>query len=72
MAVRMFEQYKKTFLGTQIVIGAVSIAALIATRHLAAALAFFAMMQVGAVVGAAWAVSLKSRITSARGARLQA
>jgi hypothetical protein len=72
MAARVFEQYRKTFLGTQVVIGLVTIAALIQTHHLVAALGFFAMMQVGALAGAAWAASLKSRIVSARRTSLRA
>ncbi len=65
--VRVFEQYKKSFVGTQIMIAVVTAAALIHTRHLVAALGFFATMQVGALLGAAWGTSLKNRIASARG-----
>jgi hypothetical protein len=62
----VFAQYKKSFVGTQIVIGVVTLAALVQSRHIVAALAFFAMMQVGALAGAAWATSLKNRIANAR------
>jgi hypothetical protein len=60
------EQYKKTFAGTQILIVVVTLAALVTTHRLAAALAFLATMQLGAVVGAMWAASLKSRIEHGR------
>jgi hypothetical protein len=62
----VFAQYRKSLVGTQIVIGIVTVAALIETRRIVAALAFFAVMQVGAIAGAAWAASLKNRIANAR------
>jgi hypothetical protein len=62
----MLEQYKKTMVGTQILIGVVTLAVLLRTHRLVAALAFFATMQLGAVIGALWAVRLKSKIQRAR------
>jgi hypothetical protein len=59
----MFEQYKKTFWGVQAVIALVTIWTFFACeRRLAAAAVFFVMMQVGGVLGAAWANSLKVRL----------
>jgi hypothetical protein len=66
---KVFEQYRKTFIGTQCVIGAITAAALFQTRHAFAAGAFFLVMQVGAFAGAAWAASLKDRIGSVRRTR---
>jgi hypothetical protein len=63
----VLQQYRKTFVGTQIVIAFVTLVSLIQTHRVIAALAFFAMMQLGALAGAAWAASLKYRIASARG-----
>jgi hypothetical protein len=64
----VLQQYRKTFVGTQIVITVVTVASLVQTHRVIAAAAFFAMMQLGAFAGAAWAASLKSRIASVRGA----
>jgi len=59
----MWEQYKKTFLRIQSVILIVSCAAFFAADHrLVAAGAFFLVMQIGAVLGAVWAVRLKHRV----------
>jgi hypothetical protein len=63
----MREQYKKTWVGMQATIAVVTLAALVHTHRLVAALAFFATMQVGAVLGAIWAVQLKTRIARLRG-----
>jgi hypothetical protein len=59
----MWAQYQKTFLGTQAVIAMVTCAAFFAADHRASAAAvFFAVMQVGAVLGAMWAVRLKGKL----------
>ena len=59
----MWAQYKKTFLRIQSVILVVTCAVFFAAEHrLAASGAFFLMMQIGAVLGAVWAVRLKHRV----------
>jgi hypothetical protein len=60
------EQYKKTLVSTQVLIGVITMAVLIRSHRLTAALAFFAMMQLGALLGALWAARLKSKIERAR------
>ena len=59
----MWEQYKKTFVLTQVLICLVTLAVYLGAHRLwvLAALYFF-MMQVGAVLGAAWAVRLKRKV----------
>jgi hypothetical protein len=59
----MWAQYQKTFLRIQAVIAIVTCLALVATGfRLSAALVFFAVMQVGAVLGAGWGVRLKAKV----------
>jgi hypothetical protein len=59
----MWAQYRKTFLGTQVVIALVTSAALVATGfRVPAAGVFFAVMQIGAVLGAMWAVRIKGKL----------
>jgi uncharacterized membrane protein YqjE len=60
------EQYRKTLIATQITIGVVTLVVLLQSHRLPAAVAFFFTMQVGAVIGALWAVRLKRRIELAR------
>jgi hypothetical protein len=55
----MWEQYKKTALGIQIVIAIVTIGVLVISRTLAAGGVFFAAMQLSALLGAGWAARLK-------------
>jgi hypothetical protein len=62
----LWEQYRRTLMGTQVIIAVVSLVALAQSHRLLAAFGFFAVMQAGAVVGAVWALSLKSRIEHAR------
>jgi hypothetical protein len=62
----MWEQYKKTLPGMQLLIGAVTITTLIWSQRLYLAGTFFLMMQAGAVLGAAWATRLR-RLFLARG-----
>jgi hypothetical protein len=64
---RVLEQYRKNFVGTQIVIVLVTVASLFQTHRALAAVAFFVMMQLGALAGAVWATSLKDRIANGRG-----
>jgi hypothetical protein len=54
----MWEQYKKTAVGIQIVIGIVTIGILILTRRFAAGGMFFTVMQLSALLGAGWATRL--------------
>ncbi len=54
----MWEQYRKTAKGIQIVIAIVTIAVTILTRHLAAGAVFFVAMQLSALLGAGWATRL--------------
>lgn len=53
------EQYKRTFVGTQIVLALVTIIVVSRTHFWTVALAFFVIMQIGAVVGAIWAARIK-------------
>ena len=55
----MWEQYRKTAVGIQIVISLVTFAVVIWSRHLAAGAVFFVVMQLGAVLGAGWSVRLR-------------
>jgi hypothetical protein len=58
----MLEQYKKTFIGTQLVIATVTVATYLGLGHVFVRSAvFFSMMQIGAVVGAVWAVRLRKK-----------
>lgn len=68
----MLEHYKKTFVGTQILIGVVTFAVILQSHRLVAALAFFVTMQLGAVLGAVWAARLKERIERARAKKVRA
>jgi hypothetical protein len=58
----MWEHYKKTFVGIQMVILLVAGAVMFWTHQLGLAALFFATMQVGAVVGATWAQRLKTKL----------
>jgi hypothetical protein len=55
----MWEQYKKTLTGTQVVIALVTAGALIASHRLYVAAGFFIAMQLGALFGAMWATRLR-------------
>ena len=54
----MWEQYKKTAVGIQVVIGIVTVAILILSRTWAAGGMFFVVMQFSALLGAGWATRL--------------
>jgi len=59
----MFEHYKKRFWGMQTFIAMVVVAAYFAmNRRVAPAAMFFVTMQIGALVGAAWASRLRRRL----------
>jgi uncharacterized membrane protein YfcA len=58
----MWKQYKKTFVGMQLVICAIT-GGVLAWRHLwDLAAMFFVTMQIGAVLGAMWGQRLKSKV----------
>jgi len=58
----MLEHYKKRFFGMQILIATVTLGVFLVTQHrLVPAAMFFFAMQLGAVVGAAWASRLKRK-----------
>jgi hypothetical protein len=58
----MWEQYKKTVWGMQVVIGVIAGAVLVLSHSFGAAAFFFATMQVAAVVGAMWGIRLKGKV----------
>jgi uncharacterized membrane protein YfcA len=61
----MWQQYKKTLVGMQLSIAVMTGAAyMMVYRSLPPAAVFFAVMQVGAVLGAYWGARLKSRAQS--------
>jgi len=66
----MWEQYKKTAIGIQIVIAIVTVAVLIWSRNLAAGGVFFVAMQMSAVLGAGWATRLHRLQERGRSLRL--
>ncbi len=57
----MWDQYRKTAKGMQLVIGVVTCSILIWSRIWGLAAVFFVTMQVAAVIGAMWAVRLKGK-----------
>jgi hypothetical protein len=64
----MWEQYRKTFVGMQAVIFAVTCGMYLAYRQLwVVAVMFFVTMQVSAVVGAMWATRLRRKLTGRAG-----
>jgi hypothetical protein len=61
----MWEQYKKTAVGMQVSIAAITAGAyLLMGRSLGQAATLFSVMQVAAVFGAHWGARLKSRAQS--------
>jgi predicted Na+-dependent transporter len=62
----MWEQYKKTFLGTQVLILGVALAVMFLNHRPTLAAAFFVTMQIGAAYGALWGSRWKDRIRRAR------
>jgi hypothetical protein len=57
----MLNQYRKTLVGTQMVIAAVTLAVHLRAHRLDVSLAFFTAMQLGAILGAFWAARLRVR-----------
>ena len=63
----MWEHYRKTFVGMQIVIALVTIGVFLLLGHSALrAGVFFVVMQIGAVIGALWAARLKAMVERRR------
>jgi uncharacterized membrane protein YfcA len=59
----MWQQYKKTFAKTQLVIAIVTAATYLWLGQMVARSAvFFLMMQLGAITGAMWGVRLKKKV----------
>jgi hypothetical protein len=58
----MLEQYKKTLIPTQVFIAVITLGVLFLTHRFVAAMAFFVIMQVGALVGVQWGLRLKGKI----------
>jgi uncharacterized membrane protein YqjE len=63
----MWQQYKSTFLWIQSVIGLVTWMVYDRSRWGAMAVTYFFIMQVGAVMGAAWALRLRRKAARIRG-----
>ena len=61
----MWEQYKKTALGVQVLIASISGVAWYSSHHWEAAAFFFTVMQVFAVFGAAWGLRLRNKVLAA-------
>jgi hypothetical protein len=59
----MWEQYKKTFIGIQIVIAMVTVGVQWRFDAPAMTALFFCVMQIGSVVGAWWAARLKAKFS---------
>ena len=58
----MWEQYKRTFRSMQALMIVVTLIVMSWTHAWTTALAFFATMQIGAVLGAMWGHQMKQRI----------
>jgi hypothetical protein len=63
---RVLKQYRKNLIGTQLVIAMMTVAMLVQSHRLITGIACFVVMQLGAIVGAAWGASLRSRIERGR------
>ena len=66
----MFDQYRRTFKGMQIVIGLVTMAVWVLTKRPSIAAGFFVVMQCGAVFGAMWGARLKRLFDAQAAGRL--
>src|SRR6185436_2953974 len=58
----MWQQYKKRFGGMQFVIALVAVMVFMATRNWITATTFLVTMELGSLLGAAWAARLKRKI----------
>jgi hypothetical protein len=66
----MLEQYKRTFVPTQLIIAIITLVVLVRTTHQWFVTAvFFFTMQVGALAGSLWAARLRRRLRAAGAAR---
>ncbi len=65
-AALIFAQYVKTFGRTQFTIGLVALAVLLRTHRPQTVLVYLVIMQLGAVLGAAWATRLKNKVECSR------
>jgi hypothetical protein len=61
----MWQQYRKTLVPIQLFIFAAAITCYFVTRLWPVAVTVFLIMQVGAVLGAAWAARLKAKMRAA-------
>jgi len=66
----MWEQYRKTAIGIQVVIAIVTISVLIWSRNFGIGGLFFVTMQLSAVIGAGWATRLQRLQERGRALRL--
>ncbi len=62
----MWEQYKKTFVGMQIVMWFIAGGVLLRTHRLLVAVVFLVVMQLSAIVGAMWGLRLKNKLQGVR------
>jgi uncharacterized membrane protein YfcA len=58
----MWEQYKRTFIGMQVVITAVAVLVFFASHYWPHAVGFYLFMQLGSALGALWGNRLRRRI----------
>jgi uncharacterized membrane protein YfcA len=58
----MWEQYKRTFLGMQLVIAAIAILVFFASHFWAHAIVFYVIMQLGSLLGATWGARLSRKL----------
>jgi len=63
----MWNQYKKTFSGMQVIIGLVTLGILLWRHAWDLAGVFFITMEIGAVLGAMWGARLKSKLDRTTG-----
>jgi uncharacterized membrane protein YfcA len=58
----MWEQYKRTFIGMQIVMTAAAVLVFFATHYWPHSVGFFLVMQIGSALGALWGNRLRRKI----------
>jgi len=58
----MWDHYKRTFVGIQLVISMVTVLVLLATHYWIHAVVFFLCMQLGSVAGAVWGNRLRRKL----------
>jgi len=62
----MWDHYKKTFVGMQIIIALVALTILRLSHLWTVTVTFFAIMQIGSALGAVWGSRLQRKILEAR------